>query len=107
MDASILLNSVILIDHFNGIVTATEYLRSTQGRALVSVVTRAEVLVGFSSRPARKKAEALFGTSVSPSRQTMLMTQRTFVDTTAGRFPTRSRPLLPDATVSRWQRATR
>lgn len=61
MGDSILLDSVILIDHFNGIDKATEYLRSTQGHALVSVVTRAEVLVGFSSHPARRKAESLFG----------------------------------------------
>ncbi len=30
MADSILLDSVLLIDHFNGIETATEYLRSTQ-----------------------------------------------------------------------------
>jgi predicted nucleic acid-binding protein len=61
MAASVLLDSVILIDHFNGVDAATTYLRSTQNRAVVSVVTRAEVLVGFSSRPARAEAEALFG----------------------------------------------
>ena len=57
----ILIDSVILIDHFNGIDPAAESLRSTQKDAIVSVITRAEVLVGVSSRSARKTAEALFG----------------------------------------------
>jgi len=61
MNVSLLLDSVILIDHFNGIDAATEYLRSTQNRAAVSVITRTEVLVGFSSRLERAKAKALFG----------------------------------------------
>lgn len=43
MTASILLDSMILIDHFNGLDTATEYLRSTEDRAVVSVITRAEI----------------------------------------------------------------
>lgn len=42
-----LLDSVILIDHFNGIKAATDYLRSVRQTAAISVVTRAEVLVGF------------------------------------------------------------
>jgi len=43
----ILLDSVILIDHLNGIVEATEYLRSIDfHEAAISVITRAEVLVG-------------------------------------------------------------
>ena len=42
-----LLDSVILIDHFNGISQATDYLRSGRGHLAISVVTRAEVLAGF------------------------------------------------------------
>ncbi|HZF11731.1 MAG TPA: PIN domain-containing protein [Thermoanaerobaculia bacterium] len=42
-----LLDSVILIDHFNGIAAATTYLGETRGEAAVSVITRAEVLAGF------------------------------------------------------------
>jgi len=42
-----LLDSVILIDHFNGIAAATAYLGETRGEAAVSVITRAEVLAGF------------------------------------------------------------
>lgn len=43
----VLLDSVLLIDHFNGIDAATAYLRETRGRAHVSAITRAEVLTGF------------------------------------------------------------
>ncbi|MCU0292723.1 MAG: PIN domain-containing protein [Thermoanaerobaculaceae bacterium] len=43
----ILLDSVILIDHFNGVPMATEYLRSVGGEAHVSAITRAEVLTGL------------------------------------------------------------
>lgn len=42
-----LLDSVILIDHLNGIPQATEFLRSVTSRSAVSVITRAEVLCGF------------------------------------------------------------
>lgn len=42
-----LLDSVILIDHFNGITQATDYLRAGRGNLAISVVTRAEVLAGF------------------------------------------------------------
>ena len=53
MDPSILLDSVILIDHFNDIDKATDDLRSVRADAVLSVVTRAEVLVGFESEEAR------------------------------------------------------
>jgi hypothetical protein len=42
-----LLDSVILIDHLNGIPAATEFLRATRSRSAISVITRAEVLCGF------------------------------------------------------------
>ena len=42
----VLLDSVILIDHFNGVTAASAYLVETQGRSAVSVITRAEVLTG-------------------------------------------------------------
>lgn len=42
-----LLDSVILIDHFNDIPEATAYLDEIEDRAAISVVTRAEVLTGF------------------------------------------------------------
>ena len=46
---TILLDSVILIDHFNGIVEATAYLGQIRDEAAISVITRAEVLTGFES----------------------------------------------------------
>lgn len=42
-----LLDSVILIDHFNGIEVATNFLREHRSDAAISAVTRAEVLTGF------------------------------------------------------------
>ena len=57
----VLLDSVILIDHFNGITEATRYLSDTQGEAAISVITRAEVLTGFDA-PALRKATRLLDT---------------------------------------------
>jgi predicted nucleic acid-binding protein len=44
---TLLLDSVILIDHFNRIAEATAYLRQVRDQAAISVITRAEVLTGF------------------------------------------------------------
>lgn len=49
---NILLDSVILIDHFNGVRAATAYLRRTVGSGVISVITRAEVLSGFDAEAA-------------------------------------------------------
>lgn len=43
----VLLDSVILIDHFNGVEAATAYLREVAETAHISAITRAEVLTGF------------------------------------------------------------
>jgi predicted nucleic acid-binding protein len=46
MPAKYLLDSTVLIDHLNGIAPATKWLSGLgQGEALISVITRAEVLV--------------------------------------------------------------
>lgn len=42
-----LLDSVILIDHFNGIAPATTYLAEHGAACALSVIARAEVLTGF------------------------------------------------------------
>jgi len=42
-----LLDSVILIDHFNGVAQATQFLREHAAACAISVITRAEVLAGF------------------------------------------------------------
>jgi predicted nucleic acid-binding protein len=48
----ILLDSVILIDHLNGIRAATEYLAKVHLNASISAVTRAEVLTGYDPQDA-------------------------------------------------------
>jgi hypothetical protein len=55
----LLLDSVILIDHFNGVAAATDYLSAQHADAVVSVITRAEVLTGFEQRAAGKAARFL------------------------------------------------
>jgi predicted nucleic acid-binding protein len=50
---SYLIDTVILIDHLNGIEASTQWLASLRdGQAAISVITRAEVLVGL--KPAEK-----------------------------------------------------
>lgn len=53
-----LLDSVILIDHLNDISQATAYLDDIEGKAAISVVTRAEVLTGYEA-DSREEAEFL------------------------------------------------
>lgn len=43
-----LLDLVILIDHFNNISQATTFLQENRAISAISVITRAEVLTGFS-----------------------------------------------------------
>ena len=54
-----LLNSVILIDHFNGVAAATRYLSEHHTDAAISVITRAEVLTGFEQRAVGKALQFL------------------------------------------------
>lgn len=44
-----LLDSVILIDHFNGRPEATRFLLENRDSSAISIITRAEVLTGFDS----------------------------------------------------------
>ncbi|MGH9360850.1 MAG: PIN domain-containing protein [Thermoanaerobaculia bacterium] len=46
----LLLDSVILIDHFRGVEQASAFLAETSGRCVVSVITRVEVLAGFAAK---------------------------------------------------------
>ena len=43
---ALLLDSVVLIDHLNGVGQATDYLALNRHKAAVSAITRAEVLTG-------------------------------------------------------------
>ena len=56
---SLLLDSVILIDHLNGVDAATAFLRAQGGTAVVSSVTRAEVLAGCTALEAPRVAALL------------------------------------------------
>jgi predicted nucleic acid-binding protein len=58
-EVKLLLDSVILIDHFNGVSAATRYLAQVRADAALSVITRAEVLAGFSARASRKGKKLL------------------------------------------------
>lgn len=49
MNGDVVLDSVILIDHFNSVQHATTYLEQVGERASITAITRAEVLTGFDS----------------------------------------------------------
>ncbi len=54
MKAAYLLDSVILIDHLRGVEAATKWLgRLEEGQAVLSAITRAEVLCGGSAEESR------------------------------------------------------
>ena len=84
-----LLDSVILIDHFNGMAAATSYLRRVLGQSCISVITRAEVLAGF-DEAGRYLALALL------DRCPTLEIDRAIADLAAG-LRRRHRWRLPDA----------
>ncbi len=52
----VLLDSVILIDHFNNIPQATTYIKQVKGHSVISVITWAEVLTGFHDEFSKKRA---------------------------------------------------
>lgn len=54
-----LVDSVILIDHFNGIDAATRFLTEHHEEIAASVISRAEVLAGFDEKESATVATAL------------------------------------------------
>ena len=56
-----LLDSVILIDHFNGADAASQFIIEHGAECAISAITRAEVLTGFDAKSA-KKAKVLLET---------------------------------------------
>lgn len=54
-----LLDSCILIDHFNNINEATLYLKNNKDDCCISVITKAEVLIGFDHDESFNKAKNL------------------------------------------------
>jgi len=59
MSENVLLDSVILIDHLNGVDAATEYLIEVAPRASISAITRAEVLTGYAPGEAESVRQLL------------------------------------------------
>lgn len=57
--AGYLLDSVIVIDHFNGVDPATQFLSRHRSECVISVITRAEVLAGFADADAPLARELL------------------------------------------------
>jgi len=55
----VLLDSVVLIDHFNGVSRATDYLADVGRVARISAITRAEVLTGFDAETVHPAAQLL------------------------------------------------
>ncbi len=52
-----LLDSCILIDHFNCILRATNYIKTHKDNCCISVITKAEVLIGFDDERQFHQAE--------------------------------------------------
>lgn len=52
-----LLDSVILIDHFNDIDKATKFIKKYHGEISISLITRVEVLCGFDNKNTRDLAK--------------------------------------------------
>ena len=86
----LLLDSVIVIDHLNGIPAAGDYLRAHAEEASISVITRAEVLAGFASEEEAAPAAALL------DRFPLLAIDGPIADT-AARLRREVRWKLPDA----------
>lgn len=59
MPPTCLLDSVVLIDHFNAVPQATAYIAEISGQSAISVITRAEILAGFEPGTAAKAKQLL------------------------------------------------
>lgn len=84
-----LLDSVILIDHLNGIEAATEQVRKRAGELAISAITRAEVLAGLDDEGAELVTSFL-------DRFAFLAIDAAIADE-AARVRRRTRLRLPDA----------
>lgn len=84
-----LLDSVIVIDHFNAIEAATSFLSEHGGECALSVITRAEALAGFDERGAS------LATDLLDSFTTLPLTVE--IADTAARMRRTQRWKLPDA----------
>jgi predicted nucleic acid-binding protein len=94
---TILLDSVILIDHFNGIEAATRFLSGNFAHCAISAITRAEVLAGFDDPEALGRAKRLLD-------QFHFLPMDVAVADEAARQRQRTRLKLPDAIQSAFAR---
>jgi predicted nucleic acid-binding protein len=86
---TVLLDSVIMIDHFNAVPAATSYLSEMQGKLAISVITRAEVLAGFEGKDLRLARQLL-------DRFPLLIINRAIADI-AATLRRQNRWKMPDA----------
>ena len=86
---TVLLDSVIMIDHFNAVPAATSYLWEMQGKLAISVITRAEVLAGFEGKDRRLARQLL-------DRFPLLIINRAIADI-AATLRRQNRWKMPDA----------
>ena len=86
---TVLLDSVIMIDHFNAVPAATSYLSEMQGKLAISVITRAEVLAGFEGKDRRLARQLL-------DRFPLLIINRAIADI-AATLRRQNRWKMPDA----------
>lgn len=84
-----LLDSVILIDHFNNIHQATDFIKQHYHECCISAITRAEVLVGFDETEKLSVIPILNGFE-------LLNIDKNIADMTA-QFRQKYRTKLPDA----------
>ena len=98
IDSTILIDSVIMIDHFNGVPAATEYLLRMQGKLAISVITFAEVLTGFEGKE-RQLARRLL------DRFPILIIDRTVADL-AATLRRQNRWKMPDVLQVRGSQAS-
>lgn len=84
-----LLDSVILIDHFNNISQATNFIKKNHKLCYISAITRAEVLTGF------KNEQSEFAIKLLDSFE-LLVVNKNIADLSA-KFRQSYRTKLPDA----------
>ncbi len=87
-----LLDSVILIDHFNGIAAATRFLHEHKQALSISVITRAEVLTGFAPDALVLARQFLETFPALPIDARMQILRPSFAENTAGNYQMPSRP---------------
>lgn len=82
-----LLDSVILIDHFNNISQATGFIKKNHKLCYISAITRAEVLTGFQNEQAEFAIKLLDSFELLLLIKTLLIYRQNFAKLTAPNYP--------------------